>query len=161
MGAAILAINAAALVALAYPLTAPYIARAASAVAKGTRRCCGPEAALLLSCAWPYASPSPRLERCRRGSGAASATGQAALQQLQLDVDGTTALTLHGCPIGRPGGLGQGTTVAAAELQREAVQLASGLQAVGATTQQTEGAPALEDGVQGAGTGQHAAVGLV
>lgn len=79
MGAAILAVNAGALVALAYPLTAPRVARAARKVAKATNRCCGPEVALLLSCTWPCASAPFRPERRGRGGcGAADACISAA-----------------------------------------------------------------------------------
>lgn len=81
MGAAILAANAATLLALAYPLAAPRAARAAGKLARAARRCCGAEAALLLSCAWPCASASasdPRKHRSRRGCGAATSCMNAA-----------------------------------------------------------------------------------
>ncbi len=79
VGAAILAANAATLLALAYPLAAPRAVGAARKLARAARRCCGPEAALLLSCAWPCASASDSREhRSRRGCGAATTCMNAA-----------------------------------------------------------------------------------
>lgn len=153
MGAAILAVNVGALAALAYPLVAPHISRAAVKATKAMQRCCEAYGGPALSSTWSWLPSFPSPGR-RSGSGAASVLAHGTLQQLQLDVDGAAPLTLHGCPSGRPGGV-QAAAGATAEPQREVVELATV-----AATQQPAVILMRKGEVQGTGTGQKVASGL-